>query len=111
MTPPRARTWGRRGHTPVVRVRGRSWRRWSIAAMCCYRPGYSSRLIYRPRQHRKHRGAGRNSFAWTDYRDLVVRAHIQLKALPLPRTSSALVGGGVVACRDLREHDRRCCCD
>ncbi|WP_422664573.1 winged helix-turn-helix domain-containing protein, partial [Streptomyces sp.] len=80
MTPPRARTWGRRGHTPVVRVRGRSWRRWSIAAMCCYRPGDSSRLIYRPRQHRKYRGAGHNSFAWTDYRDLVVRAHIQLKA-------------------------------
>jgi hypothetical protein len=80
MTPPRARTWGRRGHTPVVRVRGRSWRRWSIAAMCCYRPGEASRLIYRPRQHRKHKGAGRNSFAWTDYRDLVVRAHLQLKS-------------------------------
>lgn len=31
--------------------------------------------------------------------------------LPLPRTSSALVGGAVVACRDLREHDRPCCCD
>ncbi|MFJ8825570.1 IS630 family transposase, partial [Streptomyces sp. NPDC102467] len=30
MTPPRARTWGRRGHTPVIRVRGRSWRRLSI---------------------------------------------------------------------------------
>lgn len=51
MTPPRARTWGRRGHTPVVRVRGRSWRRWSIAAMCCYKPGENSRLIYRPRRH------------------------------------------------------------
>lgn len=37
MTPPQARTWGRRGHMPVVRVRGRSWRRWSIAAMCCYK--------------------------------------------------------------------------
>lgn len=24
MTPPRARTWGRRGYTPVIRVRGRS---------------------------------------------------------------------------------------
>ncbi|MGW1273383.1 IS630 family transposase [Streptomyces sp. NPDC002491] len=80
MTPPVVRTWGRRGHTPVVRVRGRSWRRWSIAAMCCYKPGEPSRLIYRPRRHRKHRGKGRNSFAWTDYRDLVVRAHIQLKA-------------------------------
>lgn len=32
----------------------------------------SSRLI--------HRGARRNSFAWNDDRDLVVRAHIRLKA-------------------------------
>jgi putative transposase len=39
-----------------------------------------SRLIYRLRRHRKCRGKGRNSFAWSDYRDLVVRAHIQLKA-------------------------------
>jgi transposase len=80
MTPARARTWGRRGQTPVVRVRGRSWRRYSIAALCCYRPGEPSRLIYRPRRHHKYRGVGRNSFAWTDYRDLIVRAHIQLKA-------------------------------
>ncbi|MFJ5032378.1 transposase [Streptomyces sp. NPDC088560] len=80
MTPPRARTWGRRVPTPVVRVRGRSWRRWSIAAMCCYRPGEASRLIYRPRRDRKHKGKGRGSFAWSDYRDLVVRAHIQLQA-------------------------------
>lgn len=71
---------GRRGHTPVVRVRGRSWRRWSIAAMCCYKPGETSRLIYRPRRHRKHKGKGRDTFAWSDYRDLVVRAHIQLQA-------------------------------
>ncbi|MCX4460094.1 transposase (plasmid) [Streptomyces sp. NBC_01340] len=33
MTPPRARTWSRRGHTPVVRVRGRSRRRISVAAV------------------------------------------------------------------------------
>lgn len=38
-TPPRARTWGRRGQTPVVRVRGRSRRRTSVAALCCYKPG------------------------------------------------------------------------
>ncbi|WP_458860719.1 transposase, partial [Streptomyces kunmingensis] len=80
MTPPKARTWGRCGQTPVVRVRGRSWRRYSIAALCCYRPGETSRLIFRPRRHRRHRGTGRNSFAWTDYRDLIVRAHIQLQA-------------------------------
>ncbi|WP_446459228.1 IS630 family transposase [Streptomyces vinaceus] len=77
MTPPRARTWGRRGHTPVVRVRGRSRRRISIATLCCYKPGKKSRLIYRPRFHLPFKGA-RKSFAWTDYRDLLVRAHIQL---------------------------------
>ncbi|MBA4867379.1 transposase, partial [Streptomyces sp. PSKA54] len=77
MTPPRARTWGLRGHTPIVRVRGRSRRRISVAALCCYKPGEQSRLIYRPRIHLPLKGA-RKSFAWTDYRDLVVRAHIQL---------------------------------
>jgi putative transposase len=79
MTPPHARTWGRRGQTPVVRVRGRSRRRISIAALCCYRPGERSRLIYRPRFHLLLRGA-RKSFAWQDYRDLLVRAHLQLGA-------------------------------
>ncbi|MCZ0984593.1 hypothetical protein O1M54_00885 [Streptomyces diastatochromogenes] len=49
MTPARARTWGRRGRTPVVRVRGRSRRRVSIAALTCYKAGARSRLIYRPR--------------------------------------------------------------
>ncbi|WUX87200.1 transposase (plasmid) [Streptomyces sp. NBC_01426] len=39
MTPPTSRTWGRRGSTPVIRVRGRSQRRFSVAALCCYRPG------------------------------------------------------------------------
>ncbi|WP_331728603.1 IS630 family transposase [Streptomyces sp. NBC_01176] len=80
MTPSLARTWSRRGHTPVVRVRGRSWRRFSIAALCCYKPGETSRLIFRPYRHRKHPGSGRKSFAWSDYRDLVVRAHLQLGA-------------------------------
>ncbi|WP_392838561.1 transposase [Streptomyces sp. LN500] len=77
MTPPRARTWGRRGHTPVIRVRGRSRRRTSVAALCCYKPGEKSRLIHRPRNHLLLKGA-RKSFSWQDYRDLLVRAHIQL---------------------------------
>ncbi|HEU5429035.1 MAG TPA: hypothetical protein VFU74_19295 [Actinocrinis sp.] len=76
MTPPTARTWGRRGRTPVVRVRGRSRRRLSIAALACYRPGERPRLIYRPR--RDDSGDGRKSFAWTDYRDLLIAAHLQL---------------------------------
>nr|WP_286255675.1 hypothetical protein [Streptomyces graminofaciens] len=36
MTPPTVRTWARRGHAPVTRVRGRSQRRFSIAALACY---------------------------------------------------------------------------
>jgi RNase P/RNase MRP subunit POP5 len=78
MTPPRARTWGRRGCTPIVRVRGRSRRRLSIAALACYKPGQRSRLIWRPR--RDTGTQTRKSFTWRDYRDLLVRAHIQLGA-------------------------------
>ncbi|AYV32196.1 hypothetical protein EES41_36175 [Streptomyces sp. ADI95-16] len=62
MTPPRARTWGRRGHTPVIRVRGRSRRRTSVAALCCYKTGEKSRLIHRPRNHLLLKGA-RKSFS------------------------------------------------
>lgn len=59
MTPPRARTWGRRGNTPVIR--GRSRRRISVAALCCYKPGQNSRLIHRPRSHLPLTGARKRS--------------------------------------------------
>lgn len=78
MTPPTARTWSRRGTTPVVKVRGRSQRRISVAALACYKPDQRSRLIYRPIIHRDHKAGGRRSFAWTDYRDLLIDAHQQL---------------------------------
>lgn len=67
MTPPRARTWGRRGHTLVIRVRGRSRRRTSVAALCCYKPGEKSRLIHRPRTHLLLKGA-RKSSSYKDHR-------------------------------------------
>ncbi|MFI1801993.1 transposase, partial [Streptomyces sp. NPDC020379] len=79
MTPPTCRTWAKRGRTPVVRVRGRSQRRYSIAALCCYKPGERSRLIFRPKRHADHKRAGRRSFAWTEYRDLLTAAHHQLQ--------------------------------
>ncbi|MER6916042.1 transposase [Streptomyces sp. NPDC000594] len=78
MTPPTSHTWAKRGDTPVIRVRGRSQRRYSIAALACYKPGERSRLIYRPRRHTDHKRGGRRSFAWTDYRDLLKAAHRQL---------------------------------
>ncbi|RCG17929.1 DDE endonuclease [Streptomyces reniochalinae] len=76
MTPPTTRTWSRRGRTLVVRVRGRSRRRLSIAALACHKAGESSRLIYRPCPDA--RPDGRKSFSWKDYRDLVQTAHQQL---------------------------------
>ncbi|GGP00182.1 hypothetical protein GCM10012280_68370 [Wenjunlia tyrosinilytica] len=76
MTPPTTRTWSRRGHTPAVRVRGRSRRRLSVAALACYKPGERSRLIYRSCPDA--RPDGRKSFSWKDYRDLIQTAHQQL---------------------------------
>ncbi|MFD8538896.1 IS630 family transposase [Streptomyces rubrogriseus] len=62
---------------PVVRVRGRSRRRISIAALTCYKPGRRSRLIYRPRRDDGRRD-GRKSFSWRGYHDLLIAAHQQL---------------------------------
>ena len=76
MTPPTNRTWSRRGCTPVIRVRGRSRRRLSVAALTCYKPGERPRVIYRPARDR--RSDGRKSFDWRDYRDLLITAHAQL---------------------------------
>ncbi|MFI6517508.1 IS630 family transposase [Spirillospora sp. NPDC050679] len=78
MTPPTRRTWSPRGHTPVITVRGRPQRRFSVAAPACYKAGERSRLIYRPRHHTDHKRGGRQSFTWTDYRDLMIAAHHQL---------------------------------
>nr|WP_234436660.1 transposase [Streptomyces sp. NRRL F-7442] len=60
-----------------MRVRGRSRRRISIAALTCYKPSQRSRLIYRPRRDDGNRD-GRTSFSWRDYRDLLIAAHTQL---------------------------------
>ncbi|MFE9868902.1 transposase [Streptomyces sp. NPDC005506] len=40
-------------------------------------PG-DSRLIYRPKRHTDHKSGGRKSFAWSEYRDLLIAAHQQL---------------------------------
>jgi transposase len=63
----------------VVHVRTGGRGRVNIAGLVCYRPGHRSRLIYRVRVYR----AGKNepkALTWTDYRDLLVAAHQQLKA-------------------------------
>jgi hypothetical protein len=77
MRPPRSRTWGRRGITPVIRVRGGGTGRVSVAGLACYRPGHRSRLIYRLHCYRGRRSEAR-AFTWTEYRDLLIAAHYQL---------------------------------
>ncbi|WP_218002675.1 transposase [Nocardia brevicatena] len=55
--------------------------------MTCYKYGEHSRLIYRPEHHRDPKSSGCRSFAWADYRDLLVDAHRRL-------------GGPIVSVRD-----------
>ncbi|MGW1755464.1 transposase [Streptomyces mirabilis] len=48
-----------------------------MAALTCFKAGERSRLIYHPCIRGRHRGDHRR-FAWQDYRDLLVRAHLWL---------------------------------
>nr|WP_308288925.1 transposase [Streptomyces humicola] len=51
LRPPKARTWSRRGHTPVIKVTGKGSGRVSLAALVCARPGQRTRLLYRTLTH------------------------------------------------------------
>jgi hypothetical protein len=76
LRPPKGRTWGRRGCTPVVKVTGGHDTRVSLAALIAVRPGQQPRLIYRT--HRARRGDKRKGFTETDYARLPDAAHQQL---------------------------------
>jgi transposase len=56
---------------------GRGKGKATVAALACYRPGHRSRLIYRLHIWRGRKGEPK-SFAWEDYRDLLIAAHHQL---------------------------------
>ena len=45
LRPPKARTWARRGRTPVVTVSGKGSGRVSVAGLVCLRPEERSRLF------------------------------------------------------------------
>ncbi len=66
LRPPKARTWARRGHTPVVRVSGKGSGRVSVAGLVCLRPGARSCLLYRMRLHHGRKGE-RRSMSEADY--------------------------------------------
>jgi hypothetical protein len=77
LRPPRGRTWGPRGCTPVVKVTGAHNKRVSLAALIAVKPGCRPRLIYRV--HRRALGKDqRKGFTETDYAQLLDAAHQQL---------------------------------
>jgi hypothetical protein len=78
LRPPKGRTWGRRGHTPVVKVTGSSNRRVSLAALIAIKPGCRPRLIYRVHKNRRRGNDKRKGFTETDYAQLLDAAHQQL---------------------------------
>ena len=78
LRPPKGRTWGRRGQTPVVKVTGGHNSRVSLAALIAVKPGSRPRLIYRV-HHSRGRGTGRRKgFTEADYAGLLDAAHQQL---------------------------------
>ncbi|WP_238020140.1 transposase [Dactylosporangium sp. AC04546] len=79
LRPPKARTWGRRGRTPVIAVSGKGSGRISVAGLVCVKPGHRTHLLYRIKVHRARKGE-RRSFAETDYAALLDAAHQYLKA-------------------------------
>jgi transposase len=78
LRPPKGRTWGRRGHTPVVKVTGGSNKRVSLAALIAVKPGHAPRLIYRVHRSRRRGKDQRKGFTETDYARFFDAAHQQL---------------------------------
>jgi transposase len=78
LRPPKGRTWGRRGHTPVVRVTAAGTKRVSMAALICTKAGLQPRLIHRIHLDRGPAKGRRKGFTETDYARLLDAAHQQL---------------------------------
>jgi hypothetical protein len=79
LRPPRARTWGRRGRTPVIAVSGKGSGRVSVAGLACLKTGSPGRFSCRLRVHRGRKGE-RRSMSEADYAGLIAAAHRQLNA-------------------------------
>ena len=79
LRPPKARTWARRGHTPVARVSGGASARVSVAGLACLKAGTPGRFFYRMRLYRRRKD-DRRSLSEADYADLIAAAHRALGA-------------------------------
>src|SRR3954465_5945807 len=94
LRPPKGRTWGRRGHTPVVRVTAANSPRLSLAALLATRPGHRPRLIYRTHPARRSRGR-REGRRGGRRKGLTEADHpTPLDAPPRPPGRATLVGVG-----------------
>jgi putative transposase len=78
LRPPKGRTWGRRGRTPVVTVTGGSNKRVSLAALIAVKAGQRPRLVFRVLAGRRRDGDKRKGFTEADYARLLDAAHQQL---------------------------------
>ena len=78
LRPPKGRTWGRRGRTPVVRVSSKNSPRLSLAALIAVKPGQAPRLIYRTHTGRRHWAGQPKGFTEAGYARLLDAAHQQL---------------------------------
>jgi len=83
LRPPKGRTWGRRGRTPVVAVTAGHNTRVSLAALIATRPGCQPRLIYRTHLGGRREGR-RKGFTEADYARLLDAAHQQLNGPVVP---------------------------
>jgi transposase len=78
LRPRKARTWARRGHTPVLAVSGDNGRL-SVAGLACLKAGAPGRFFYRVHVHRRRKGR-RPSLSEDDYATLLSAAHRALQA-------------------------------
>lgn len=79
LRPPKARTWSRRGVTPVVSVRGRGSGRVSMAGLIATRPGMRTRLFFRIHVYHARKSEPKG-LGEADYMRLVCAVHAQLRA-------------------------------
>ena len=79
LRPPVARTWGRRGYTPVVRVSGRGSGRISVTGLACVKAGQPGRFFRRMRGCELRPGT-RRAMTEADYAALITAAHRYLNA-------------------------------
>lgn len=78
LRPPKGRTWGRRGITPVVKATAAGTKRVSVAGLVCTRPGDPPRLFWRTHVNRGPAKGRRKGFAEAGYARLLDAAHRRL---------------------------------